>query len=209
GSFEDTIKASGRRCGAQAGLSTVPPPLQRCRSPESQGFPGPMSDKAPAGGALSPALARLLLVAVVVLWGANWPVMKVGVAAMPPVWFATARMVLGAASLLALLAVLGRVKLPTRRDLPVVLSVGLLQMGTFLALVNLALLHVEAGRSAILSYTTPLWVTPAAILLLGERPTLFKLAGLALGLAGVATLFNPLGFDWSDPAVMLGNGLLL
>ncbi|HMA16520.1 MAG TPA: DMT family transporter [Kiloniellaceae bacterium] len=169
-----------------------------------------MPDKAPAGGgALSPAIARLLLVAVVVLWGVNWPVMKVGVAAMPPVWFATARMVLGAASLLALLAVLGRVKLPTRRDLPVVLTVGLLQMGAFLALVNVALLHVEAGRSAILAYTTPLWVTPAAILLLGERPTLFKLAGLALGLAGVAALFNPLGFDWSDPQVLLGNGLLL
>ncbi|HMA16592.1 MAG TPA: DMT family transporter, partial [Kiloniellaceae bacterium] len=169
-----------------------------------------MPDKAPAGGgALSPAIARLLLVAVVVLWGVNWPVMKVGVAAMPPVWFATARMVLGAASLLALLAVLGRVKVPTRRDLPVVLTVGLLQMGAFLALVNVALLHVEAGRSAILAYTTPLWVTPAAILLLGERPTLFKLAGLALGLAGVAALFNPFGFDWSDPAVLLGNGLLL
>ena len=168
-----------------------------------------MSDKAPAGGALSPALARLLLVAVVILWGVNWPVMKVGVEAMPPVWFATARMVLGAASLLALLAALGRLKLPTRRDLPVVLTVGLLQMGAFLALVNVALLHVEAGRSAILAYTTPLWVTPAAIVLLGERPSAFKFAGLALGFTGVAALFNPFGFDWSDTQVLIGNGLLL
>lgn len=168
-----------------------------------------LAGKSPAGGAFSPALARLLLAAVVILWGVNWPVMKVGVAAMPPVWFATARMVLGSVSLFLLLAWLGRLKLPTRRDLPVVLTVGALQMGAFLALVNVALLHVGAGRSAILAYTTPLWVTPAAMVLLGERPSAFKFGGLALGFAGVAALFNPLGFDWSDPAVLLGNGLLL
>jgi drug/metabolite transporter (DMT)-like permease len=168
-----------------------------------------MSDKAASAGALSPAVARLLLVAVVILWGANWPVMKVGVEAMPPVWFATARMVLGAASLFALLAVLGRLGLPTRRDLPVILSVGALQMGAFLALVNIALQQVDAGRSAVLAYTTPLWVTPAAIALLGERPNAGKLLGLGLGFAGVAVLFNPFGFDWSDPAVLTGNALLL
>jgi drug/metabolite transporter (DMT)-like permease len=168
-----------------------------------------MPDKPASGGAFSPAIARLLLVAVVILWGANWPVMKLGVEAMPPVWFATARMVLGALSLFALLAALGRLSLPTRRDLPVVLTVGALQMGAFLALVNIALLHVGAGRSAVLAYTTPLWVTPAAIALLGERPTAFKLSGLALGFAGVAVLFNPLGFDWSDPQVLIGNALLL
>ncbi len=168
-----------------------------------------MPQKAGSSLALSPTVARLLLVAVVVLWGSNWPVMKIGVTYMPPVWFGAARMVLGALTLFALLAVLGRLSLPTRRDLPVVLTVGALQMGAFLALVNIALLHVGAGRSAILAYTTPLWVTPAAIFLLGERLTGFKLLGLALGLGGVAVLFNPLGFDWSDPQVLLGNALLL
>lgn len=168
-----------------------------------------MSAKAATSAALTPAAARLLLVGVVILWGVNWPVMKIGVAAMPPVWFATARMVLGALSLFLLLAVLGRLKLPQRRDLPVVLTVGLLQMAAFLALVNIALQQVEASRSAILAYTTPLWVTPAAFLLLGERLSPLKGLGLALGLAGVAALFNPLGFDWSDRATLVGNGLLL
>jgi drug/metabolite transporter (DMT)-like permease len=154
-------------------------------------------------------MARLLLVAVVILWGANWPVMKLGVQSMPPFWFAAARMILGALSLFALLAVLGRLKLPSRRDLPVVLTVGGLQMGAFLALVNSGLLYVEAGRSSILAYTTPLWVAPVAILLLGETVNARKLAGLALGLTGVAVLFNPLGFDWTSGALILGNVLLL
>jgi len=32
---------------------------------------------------------------------------------------------------------------------------------------------------------------------------------LVLGMAGVAVMFNPFGFDWNDPHTVLGNGLLL
>src|SRR3546814_13239354 len=81
-------------------------------------------------------------------------------------------------------------------------------MGAFLALVNVALLHVGAGRPALLAYTPPLWVTPAAIVLLGERPTAFQLLGLAPGFAGVAVLFVPLGFDWAAHPWLLGNCML-
>ncbi len=168
-----------------------------------------MPDKPGSSAALSPSVARLLLIAVVILWGANWPVMKVGLQSMPPIWFATARMTLGAATLFALLMVLGRLKLPTRRDLPLVLTVGGLQMAAFLLLVNLALQHVEAGRSSVLAYTTPLWVTPAAMLLMSETLTPRKAAGLVLGLGGLAVLFNPLGFDWASREALVGNALLL
>src|SRR3546814_18889821 len=91
------------------------PPRKVCRARHTVNaapyrIPAPMPDKPSTGGAFSPTVARLLLAAVIILWGANWPVMKIGVEAMPPVWFATARMVLGALSLFALLAVLGRLK---------------------------------------------------------------------------------------------------
>jgi drug/metabolite transporter (DMT)-like permease len=135
--------------------------------------------------------------------------MKVGLQSMPPVWFAAARMTLGAVSLFAMLAVLGRLKLPTRRDLPVVLTVGGLQMAIFLVLVNSGLQYVGAGRSSILAYTTPLWVTPGAMLLLGEGMNRRKALGLVLGLCGIAALFNPLGFDWGSRDALVGNGLLL
>jgi drug/metabolite transporter (DMT)-like permease len=46
-------------------------------------------------------------------------------------------------------------------------------------------------------------------MLLGERLSGLKLAGFCLGLGGVLVLFNPFGFDWTDPDVILGNGLLL
>jgi drug/metabolite transporter (DMT)-like permease len=153
--------------------------------------------------------AYLLMAAVILLWGANWPVMKVGLTYIPPLWFGALRMFMGAATLFAILLATRQLRLPRRGDLPVLMSVALFQMASFLALVNIALLFVEAGRAAVLAYTMPFWVTPAAVLLLGERLTARKISGLALGLAGLAVLFNPLGFDWSDPDVVLGNGLLM
>lgn len=158
---------------------------------------------------MSGRLALALLAAVVLLWGANWPIMKVGVTLIPPIWFAVLRTLIAAATLLGILLVTHRLAWPGRRDLPVLLSVGIMQIAAFLVLVNIALQHVGAGRSAVLAYTTPLWVGPGAILLLGERPTALKLAGLALGLGGVAVLFSPAAVDWGDREVLVGNLLLL
>ena len=103
---------------------------------------------------------------------------------------------------------LRRVKLPARADLPIVFSIGLVQMAAMFMLMNFGLTSVAAGRSAILSYTTPLWVVPGAMLILGER-CIVKAMALLLALAGVAFMFNPLGFDWSDHKAIVGNGYLL
>ncbi len=158
---------------------------------------------------LSTARALLLLATLVVIWGANWPIMKVGLQLVTPFWFAVARLVLGALTLVVVLACKRRLRLPPRADLPVILAIGLLQMALFLALVNLALQIVPAGRSAVLAYTTPLWVAPGAVLLLGERMTRGRSIGLALGLGGLLVLFNPLDFPWSEGQALLGNAMLL
>ncbi len=33
-----------------------------------------------------------------------------------------------------------------------------------------------------------------------------RVAGIALGLAGLLVMFNPLAFDWGDGRALLGNG---
>ena len=108
----------------------------------------------------SRARAYALLPLVVLLWGVNWPAMKVALEYVTPLWFATLRTALGAACLFAFLALTGRLGRPTRQDLPIVLSVALLQVAIFQPLANLGRRHVAAGRAAVLVYTTPLWVTP-------------------------------------------------
>lgn len=148
-----------------------------------------------------------LLCLVIALWGANWPIMKVGLMDMPPLTFAAVRLLLATLTLFAISP--RRLQLPAARDLPVVLSVGLLQLFAFMLCMYLALMVVPAGRSAILAYTTPIWVVPMATLWLGERMTPAKALALAIGLAGIGVLFNPAALDWSSRAVLIGNGLLL
>lgn len=153
--------------------------------------------------------ALLLLAALILVWGANWPILKLGVQHIPPLWLAADRIILGGLLLAGIQAAIGGLRLPARRDWGLVLSVGLLQVGVYNVCMNLALLHVEAGRSAILAYTTPLWVAPGAVLLLREPLGRWGVAGVGLGLAGVVVLFNPASFDWSDGAALFGNALLL
>jgi drug/metabolite transporter (DMT)-like permease len=155
------------------------------------------------------ARAMALLAAVVVSWGVAWPMLKVGVSHLPPAWFGGWRMVIGFAALFALASLTGRARRPARADLPVVLSVGLLQMAAPTALMLFALLLVDAGRASLLAFTHPLWVAPLAVLALGERLDARAALGLASGMFGLAVLFNPLAFDWSDRGTLLGNGLLL
>jgi drug/metabolite transporter (DMT)-like permease len=163
----------------------------------------------PHSGALTRGGAYGLLALVVVLWGANWPTMKVGLHYITPLWFGCIRMGLGSACLFAYLAATGKLALPTRRDLPVIVSVGLCQMAIFQPLVNFGLQHVPAGRSSVLVYTTPLWVVPGAMLFLRERLTPLKLSGLLSGLLGVAVLFNPWALDWSNGGVVAGSLALM
>ena len=162
-----------------------------------------------SSAAVSPRTSAGLFVLMIVLWGVNWPVMKVGLDYFPPFHFALLRMSLGALTMFAVAALAGELRLPVRQDWPIVLSIGLIQMGTFMVLTFLGLRFVGSGRAAILAYTTPLWVLPLSVWVLKERLSGGKIAGFVLGLAGVAVLFNPVGFDWGDRRVLLGNGLLL
>lgn len=153
--------------------------------------------------------ALSLLIVVVLAWGFTWIVSKLLLQYMTPLWAVAARSVVGAAALLALGLALRRVAWPVRADIPVILSVGLLHMGAFAALVSLGLQYVPAGRSVVLAYTTPLWVIPAARVFLGESIGRGRQLGLALGVLGLAVIFNPLAFDWGNREAVFGNGLVL
>ena len=154
-------------------------------------------------------IALLLFAVVVLAWGSNWPVTKSMVQSIPPLWTAALRSLVASAVLFALLCAQGNLVVPRRGDLPVVFAIALPHMVAFSGLVAIGIQFVPAGRAIVLGYTTPLWVIPAARLFLGEPITRYHLAGGAVALAGLAIMFNPASFDWSDGRSLLGNGLLL
>ncbi|MBV1875410.1 MAG: DMT family transporter [Cycloclasticus sp.] len=153
--------------------------------------------------------AWVLLVLVVIIWGSNWPIMKIGLRSIDPLWFTAARLSIALVTISTLLLFLGRLKRPHRQDVPIVLGVGVMQFAIFVTLINVGLTEVNASRAALLAYTTPLWVTPGAYFFLKEPISRMKLVGAGVGVCGLLILFNPLGFDWTDASVVKGNGLLL
>ncbi|MDB5632594.1 MAG: protein of unknown function transrane [Tardiphaga sp.] len=158
---------------------------------------------------LSRRTSLLLFAVVVVMWGLNWVVTKTLVQSVSPLWATAIRSAIATVTLFVVLLARGQFIVPRRGDIPVVLTIAILHMAAFSVLVAFGLQFVAVGRSIVLGYTTPRWVAPAAWLLLREPVTGPRLAGIALGLAGLAIMFNPLAFDWTDGNALIGNGLLL
>lgn len=162
---------------------------------------------------MQPPLSRrgaLLLFAVIVMaWGLNWTLTKTLVQSVTPLWTTAIRSGIATVALAALLFVRGEMIVPRRGDLPVVFVTSLFHLVAFSALVAYGLQFAAVGRSIVLGYTTPLWVMPAAWLFLGERMTPSRTLGMAVGLAGLAVMFNPLAFSWNDPHLLAGSGCIL
>jgi drug/metabolite transporter (DMT)-like permease len=156
----------------------------------------------------APRTAYIQLALNIVLFGLSWPMVKIGLQAASPLWFAAARATLSAAVAFILLTVLGRVRWPPRADWPVVLSVGVLQLACFFAFSNLGMQSLPAGRASVLAYTASLWVVPLS-LLIGEKVGWRAFAGVLVGVAGIVVLADPPRFDWSDRGVVWGHIWLL
>jgi drug/metabolite transporter (DMT)-like permease len=154
-------------------------------------------------------LDLIVLACVVLIWGLNWPVMKAAVAIVPPIWFTVFRYLIGTLVLTGVLVVAGRLRIPHRRDVPIILSVGLLQMLVFTVLSVTALQMLPAGRAAVVAYTTSLWVLPAAALL--RRAPLERVQALAgaFGLVGILALVDFSEFIHIGLATLLPYALLL
>src|SRR4051794_4964131 len=118
-----------------------------------------------------------LLILAIFGWGLTWPVNKLLLASLSPFWMAAIRSAIATIILVVIAVPGGRLVVPPRADLPVLLSITLLHMVGFAIFAAIGLQLVPVGRSVVLAYTTPLWVTPGAALFLGERLTVRRAAG--------------------------------
>lgn len=150
-----------------------------------------------------------LFLFIILSWGLAWPINKIGLEYMSPLWYTSLRLIVGTITMMALVLAANKFALPQRKDIPLILIIGLLQISLYIFLTNLGLAYIPAGRASLLAYTTPLWVMPIAILVFREQPSLMKWAGFLLGTAGVFVLLSPWELDWSDHRIVFGTAMLL
>ncbi|HEY0419344.1 MAG TPA: DMT family transporter, partial [Acetobacteraceae bacterium] len=130
--------------------------------------------------------AMLLITAA--SWGLNWPVLKFVLTQWPPFLFRVLSGVGGVALLLAIALVRGEGLRPRAGQWGRLVVASILNITSWMGLATLALFWLDASEAAIIAYTMPIWAAMIAWPALGERPTWPRLAGLALGLSGVAVL---------------------
>jgi drug/metabolite transporter (DMT)-like permease len=125
------------------------------------------------------------------IWGSTWLAIKLGLRDLPPLTFAGIRFALAGAVLFVIIC-LSRVSLPrTRREWILLGYTGLLTITINYALVFWGEQYISSGLAALLSATVPLFGLPLAHRYLqAEALTLWKTAGVLLGLFGVAIIFS-------------------
>lgn len=153
-----------------------------------------------------PRAALLLIAAITLLWGLNWPAMKVAVGEISPWTFRVVCIAISAPGLLAVAALGGERRAPPRHLWLPFLAMSSLGVTGWFLFSAFGLQHIDGGRGAIVSYSMPVWAALMSALYLGERIDGRRLLALALGMLGIAVLIGPdlleLGGDPLGPLLM-------
>ena len=146
------------------------------------------------------------------IWGANYIVVKVATHLMTPLAFTAARVGLAAVVLLAITPLL-RERWPARRDMLVLLALGVLGNGLYQVLFIEGIARTRAGTAALLLAAAPAFMAIIGRLLGVERVTTRKVVGILASLAGIAFVVLGSGGRASsssgDGVSLLGNLLVL
>lgn len=142
------------------------------------------AEKLPVGG-------FVLLAFVSLFWGLNWPGMKIALSELPIWWFRVLSVGVGAVGLMAIAWASTGALRPTRRELWPLLVCALFNIVGWHLFTGYGVSLMPAGRASIIAFTMPVWAALLGALILGERITVYKVAGLVLGVAALAVLIGP------------------
>ena len=128
-------------------------------------------------------------VLLVALWGSTWAAIKVGVTHVPPFAFAFERAVAVSLVLTALSLTLGLRFPRERRTILAAAFAGLVNTGSSWAIIFWSEQYVPSGLVAVFGAAGPIWTAFLAhFAVRGDRLTPLKIAGLVLGVLGIAVL---------------------
>jgi drug/metabolite transporter (DMT)-like permease len=149
-----------------------------------------------------------LLVGMALIWGVNASVMKLAVTEMPPLVFNAARLGLASIALVALALGVRQTHL-TRRDVGMLLVLGVLGTGLYQFFMIEGLARTRAGTTALILSSGPAFVALFGRLLGIERITRRGMMGIALSMVGIAFVALTQPDALTRRATLLGSALVL
>lgn len=133
--------------------------------------------------------ARTLAAAGVTLlfWASAFAAIRVGLTAYEPGHLALLRFMI-ASTVLAVYAILTRMRLPEGRDLPAMLLMGLVGITLYHVPLNYGEVTVTAGAASLLISSAPTFTALLASLFLGERLKVWGWVGIGVSFVGAALI---------------------
>jgi drug/metabolite transporter (DMT)-like permease len=144
------------------------------------------------------------LLAITLIWAANWTVMKAALQMADPFVYNTHRTLLACAVLFAVLAARRGPLWP--ESWVAVIVTGLLQVSVNFLATTMALVEGGAGRTSVLVFTMPFWTLLLAWPVLGERPRGAQWSAIALAFGGLLLIVAP--WSWEGALASKFYGVL-
>jgi drug/metabolite transporter (DMT)-like permease len=134
--------------------------------------------------------AYVAWIAICIIWGTTYLVIRIGVAELPPMLFAGFRWIVAGGILIILLNLRGH-SLPRISDLKHLAVVGILLLGVANGLVVVAEQWLPSGLTALIISTLPFWMVGLEFVSAkGPKINLIIIAGLLLGIIGTVIIFT-------------------
>jgi drug/metabolite transporter (DMT)-like permease len=140
--------------------------------------------------AMLPRRTLLALVLLTLFWGINWPIMKVSLRELPPLWFRAVSMTGGVLLLFAWYRLRGVSLALPRAQVGRVLLVGVPNVLGWHALSIFGVQALASGRAAILGFTMPIWTALLGVAFFGQPMAARQWIATACAAGAVALLLQ-------------------
>ena len=148
------------------------------------------------------------LVGITLMWGINWPMMKIALREVSPMYFRGVTMGLGAVWLLFYFRFQGLQLWPqTLREWRDIVLLGIPNMFLWHALSIMGVMSLPSGRASILGFTMPVWTVVIGVMFMGAQFTPRIIAAVIATLAAIGLLISheftslqgqPMGILWME-----------
>lgn len=148
------------------------------------------------------------LVGITLMWGINWPMMKIALREVSPMYFRGVTMGLGAVWLLFYFRFQGlRLWPQTLREWRDIVLLGIPNMFLWHALSIMGVMSLPSGRASILGFTMPVWTVVIGVMFMGAQFTPRIIAAVIATLAAIGLLISheftalqgqPMGILWME-----------
>ncbi len=159
----------------------------------------------------TPHITRAQLIALVgltLMWGINWPMMKIAVLELPPLYVRGITMGLAALWLMFYFRTRGlRLWPATPREWRDIVLLGIPNIFLWHTLSILGVLALPSGRASILGFMFPVWTVALGVLFMGQQLNKRIVIALIAALLGIGLLISheltalqgrPMGIVWME-----------